>query len=227
MQFTLCRQFMSSALLVARLAAVLQRCDVIEWRAQKILCKQVLLTFFFLVFSTLRKLWSRLFCGEDSSRSAVGTNSHVQYHWNPRLPHSDLLFLSAVLFRVWPEPIACLRLSPPSASTSGAHLAWQFQPRQPSTITFTFLPAQSDIQQVIFTASASPNPLSCCLREQAAGWSWGVIILECKTVAIVTCYCAIKCKLSSLLKPHIILDSSCCCYQQDPCNTSLLDVNSF
>lgn len=109
------------------------------------------------------------------------------------------------------------RLSPSSASTSGTHLAWQFQPQQPSTITFTFLPAQSDIQQVIFTTSASPNPLSCCLREQAAG----------RSVAIVTCYSAIKCKLWSLLKPHIILDSSCCCYQQDPYNTSLLDVNPF
>lgn len=217
MQFTLCRQFMSSALQVARLAAVLQRCEVIEWCAQKILCKQVLLTFFFYFFSIPHKLWSRLLCGEDSSRSAVGTNSHVQYHWNPRLPHSDLLFLSAFLFRVWPEPIVCLRLSPSSASTSGTHLAWQFQRQQPSTIPFTFLPAQSDIQQVIFTTPASPNPLSCCLREQAAG----------RSVAIVTCYSAIKCKPWSLLKPHIILDSSCCCYQQDPYNTSLLDVNSF
>lgn len=163
MQFTLCRQFMSSALQVVRLAAVLQRCDVIEWCAQKILCKQELLTFFFFFFSILRKLWSRLLCGEDSSRSAVGTNSHVQYHWNPRLPHSDLLFLSAVLFRVWPEPIVCL-----------PHLAHIW----PGSSNLSYLRPSHSLSfllSLIFSKSSSPRLqaqihwVAVCVNKQPGG----------------------------------------------------------
>lgn len=168
-RFTRCRQFEFRLAGCLRLAAVFQPRDLAEESVKKnsTFCKQVLLTFFFFflaLFSENFEVACYVVKIPEDQQSAPTAPFNIAE--SPTSPFWSSFPLSCPL----QGPTRANRL-PPSKSILCIHI-WprQFQPRQRSTITFTYRAARSHIQRGKFTASARQNAASCFLRKQAAWW---------------------------------------------------------